>query len=161
MEIQILDTIEILQTISQFTHVQGQKDDDIQFKDLLWPSKLNVYCDQLATSELISINKPSGAISMLPTIKLCLLFNNIAIAHHIPSQIRITWIKLVRNKYLTKHYHWGPHIFAQIDWKLFRNTLDKFSFAKQKFLTKWINKILPLNQQHFEYKMVTTAFTSS
>ena len=135
-------------------HVNSHQDDDKAFQDLSWPEKLNVYCDQLATTKLKEIiDDPSGIVPFLPASQILLTINNIAIRHHVPFQIRHLWGKMAHRKYLTNHHDWTDDAFDNIHWELFCQTLLSHSFKKRLFLIKWTNLILPFNQKYYSYNI--------
>ena len=158
IEMQIIDTMQQLQMeICEIIHVPGHQDEKETFENLTWESKMNVYCDQLATKELIQIKQPSRHIPMLPASRITLKIHGYIITHHIPRQIQQLWGKQQQRIYLSKHHKWTLNQFEEIDWQLFRITFYKFSFKKKLFIIKWINKILPLNKRHYEFNMVHSA----
>lgn len=162
VEMQIIDTLTIMNTTAcKFAHVKGHQDDNIPFKNLSWPAKMNVYCDQLATKELNSISTPSGEVSLLPASRVMLMINNTTITHHIPTQIRRYWSSKAREEYLRNKHKWNYTTFDLVDWETFRSVLAKFSFLKTNFIIKWINKIIPFNLRHFQFEMVSTPMCPS
>lgn len=135
IEMQIMDTMQQLQmTECEMIHVTWHQDDDKQFENLTWESKMNVYCDQLATDEINKITLPSWYIPMLPASRITLKIEGHIITHHIPRQIWQIWGKQQQKKYLSKHHRWSLNQFKEIDWYLFRHTFYKFSFQKNSSL---------------------------
>ena len=88
VEMQIHDTIKALNaTIDQFEHVVGHQDNEENIDSLSHTSRLNVFCDQIASSKLKQL-ETSTHVPFLPASKISLSIDLRTITHHIPSQIR-------------------------------------------------------------------------
>ena len=151
LEMQIVDTLNQLDTDVSFSHVKGHQDGSIDPTDLPWQAQLNIRCDTIATETLASVDH-DPTVPFLPASELSLTIESTTLTHHIPSQIRRLHASTKQRPYLTKHHEWSsPALFDQVHWDIIRPALLSFSFAKKKRLTEWINKILPLQVQKFRF----------
>jgi hypothetical protein len=152
LEMQIVDTLQLLDTEVSFSHVKGHQDDSIDPTELPWQAQLNIRCDTLATETLATVAH-APTVPFLPASELSLTIDTTTITHHVPSQIRRLYASQQQRPYLCKHHDWAlPTLFDTVHWDVVRPALLSFSFAKKKRLTEWINKILPLQVQQFRFQ---------
>jgi hypothetical protein len=151
LEMQIVDTLNLLNTAVTFSHVKGHQDDSIDPEDLPWHAQLNIRCDTIATETLATVDH-DPIVPFLPASALSLTIQSTTITHHVPSKIRRLYVSMKQRPYLTKHHEWSsPALFDQVHWDVVRPAFLSFSFAKKKRLTEWINRILPLQVQQFRF----------
>ena len=96
---------------------------------------------------------PISNVPHLPASLIGLNVNNTTIIHHIPTQIRSFFGKQQQRIYLTKHHQWSSSTFDTIHWDQFRSIYFAHRLNKRRFITKWINKILPFNQRHYLWNL--------
>jgi hypothetical protein len=151
IEMQIVDTLNLLDTEVTFSHVKGHQDDSSDPTELPWQAQLNIRCDSIATDTLATVEHDS-LVPFLPASELSLTIASTTITHHVPSQIRRLYASTKQRAYLTKHHQWSScTLFDQVHWDIVRPALLSFSFAKKKRLTEWINQLLPLQVQQFRF----------
>ena len=157
IEMQITDTLSQLNaTVCNFKHVKGHQEDTTPFDQLSWSAKLNIYCDQLATRVLCEQHKPITTVPHLPASKIALQIEQTTITHHIPSQIRRMYSRQAQRVYLTNHHKWSTNTFSSVEWDQFRRIYFSFRLQKRRFITKWVNKILPFNQRQYTWNLATS-----
>ena len=71
VELQIRDTLQLLQTDIELQHVLGHQDTNKEIRELSWPAQLNIQCDILATNKLRTLN-PQNTVPTLPASKIML-----------------------------------------------------------------------------------------
>jgi hypothetical protein len=150
IEMQIMDTLHLLDTDVSFSHVKGHQDDSINPSDLPWHAQLNICCNAIATETLTTVEQ-APTVPFPPVNEVSLSIADTTLTHHVPpSQIRRLYASQTQRVYLCKHHSWVlPSLFDTVHWDVVRPALLSFSFAKTKCLTEWINKILPLQVQQF------------
>ena len=159
VELQIVDTIQQLNADPLYMHVKSHPDETIPVKELPWNSQLNVKCDEKASEKLKNLEvKPR--VTTLPASKIMLSINNTTITHHQASQIRRAYSKASSKEYLSHHHQWKNQ-FETIDWETVHATYKKMPFHMKLFVTKWVNKILPLNQRRFKWNLFPTPMCPS
>ena len=62
--------------------------------------------------------------------------------------------------YLTIHHKWTDE-FDTINRDLVHAKYDKIPFQKKLYVTKWVNKLLPLNQRRYKRKLFPTPYCPS
>ena len=158
VKMQILDTLQALNaTISHFEHVLGHQDtDNNNYNDSL-PRlvKLNVICDQIATSKLKTLDTMLY-VPHLPASKISLTIDLQVITHHIPLQTRRLWSKKHQMQYYTKHHEWQQGSHKNVDGELFSSTIKTRRLNKRWWLSKWINHILPFHSRQEKMVLTTT-----
>ena len=159
VELQILDTLKQLQADPTYMHVKSHQDNSIPVEELSWNSQLNVRCDEMASATLKTLETKSK-VTMFPASRVLLEINGITITHHQSSQIRRAYSKKKSREYLTYHHRWTDE-FDTVDWDTVHAKYMKMTFHKRLFITKWVNKILPLNQQRFKQNLYTTPYCPS
>jgi hypothetical protein len=156
LEMQILDTLQLLQSTFGLEHILGHQDQDPD-EPLTWKATLNVHCDAIATAQLAQLDTVETTVPFLPASKVALSIDGTTITHHIPTQIRQYYGHRLQQVYLSKHHHWEPSQFASVDWELFRLVILQFSLPKRFFLTKWVNLLLPFQSQQFRFNQSVSA----
>ena len=159
VELQILDTLQQLKLQPSFIHVKSHPDPTIPVEKLPWRSQLNVRCDTLATQKL-KIISTEPIVPMLPASKVMLDVQGITITHHQASQIRRAYSKQRSKAYLSDKHEWTDE-FDTIDWDLVNAKYVKMPFHKKLFITKWVNKLLPLNLRRYKRNLFPTAYCPS
>jgi hypothetical protein len=149
VELQILSAIRSLGHVD-LEHIKGHQDDDGGI--LSWEAQLNQRCDELATEHLASATTTLPLVPFLPASIVSLTVHGVTLTHHYPTQLR-TFAGLPKyRKYLCKHHHWEPEVFDLIDWPNFHACTRTVSFLKRLFILKWVNDLLPFQEQQHEYK---------
>jgi hypothetical protein len=157
IEMQIIDTLHLLDTDVSFSHVKGHQDDSIDPTELPWHAQLNIRCDAIATETLTTVEHET-TVPFLPASEVSLSIADTTLTHHVPSQIRRLHASQQQRIYLCKHHSWVlPSLFDTVHWDVVRPALLAFSFAKKKRLTEWINKILPLQVQQFRFQQSSSS----
>jgi hypothetical protein len=161
LEMQIVDTLGLLNCEVSFSHVQGHQDDSTDSTELPWHAQLNIRCDTIATETLATVEHVP-LVPFLPASDVSLTISDTTLTHHVPSQIRRLYASTKQRVYLCKHHSWAlPALFDTVHWDIVRPALLSFSFAKKKRLTEWINKILPLQVQQFRFNQSSTSHCPS
>ena len=75
--------------------------------------------------------------------------------HHYAAQIRTMYSMPFQRLYITKHHQWEKKC-EEIEWSTIKPTYKDVSFYKKMFLTKWLNKTLPLNYRQHKKKIYPT-----
>jgi hypothetical protein len=151
LEMQILDTLQTLDTDVTLCHVKGHQDDTIPTAELPWPAQLNIRCDALASTELRRISNISPIVPFLPASTVSLTVQGKTLTHHIPSQVRQLHSALQQRPYLEKHHKWETGTFDMVNWDLLRSCLTDLSTVVRFFFVKWINLILPFQSQQHKF----------
>jgi hypothetical protein len=151
VEMQILAAIDALTARLDLEHVEGHQ--DTKYLPLPWAAQLNQRCDELATAHLDSATTPLPAVPFLPASTVSVSVRTHTITHHIPTQLR-TFAGLPGMKaHLANHHDWSsPAVFDLVDWPLFHAVTLSTSFLKRLFVIKWMNALLPFQQQQFKFK---------
>ena len=58
------------------------------------------------------------------------------------------------------HHEWKDE-FDTMDWEIVHTSYKKMLFHKTLFVTKWVNKLLPLNQQIYKWNIFPTPLCPS
>jgi hypothetical protein len=87
LEMQIVDTLGLLNCEVSFSHVQGHQDDSTDSTELPWHAQLNIRCDTIATETLATVEHVP-LVPFLPASDISLTIKDTTLTHHIPSQIR-------------------------------------------------------------------------
>ena len=156
VELQIFDTLKQLHANPTYINVKSRQDQSIPVKDLSWRSQLNVRCDEMASETLKTLDtKPT--VTMFPASRVLLELNGTTVTYHHSSQIQRAYIKRKNREYLTYHHGWKDE-FDTVDWETVHAKYMKMPFDKKKFIKKWVNKLLPLNQRRFKRNLFTTPY---
>ena len=131
-----------------YVHVTNHPDPMIPIKQLPWKLQLNVRCNAMASKTLQKLTIEPN-VTMFPTSRVMLEIKGRSITHHQSSQIRREYSQSKSRSYLTYHHQWTDE-FDTIDWELVHAKYIKMIFHKKLFVTKWVNKLLPLNQQRYQ-----------
>ena len=160
IELQIIDFLKQLQADPKLIHAKSHPNESIPVKQLPWNSQLNVQCDDIVSTKLKNI-KVKPMVTMLPASRIMLKINGTSITHHQASQIRRAYsTPILSREYLTYHNKW-ENDFDTIDWETVHATYKKMPFHKTLFVTKWVNKLLPLNQQRYKWNIFPTPLCPS
>jgi hypothetical protein len=90
-------------------------------------------------------------VPFLPASKVGLMVQGTTLTHHLPTQLR-TFAGLPEyQEYLCRHHGWEPEVFDLIDWPLFHSSTLTLSFLKRLFVIKWINDLLPFQEQKHKF----------
>jgi hypothetical protein len=123
IEMQIVDTLNLLDTEVSFSHFKGHQDDSTDPTKLLWQAQLNIRCDVIATETLATANH-DPKVPFVPASELSLTIASTTITHHVPSQIRRLYASIKQCAYITKHHAWiSPTLFDHIHWDVVRPAL--------------------------------------
>ena len=129
IEMQIVDTLHLLDTDVSFSHVKGHQDDSIDPTELPWHAQLNIRCDAIATATLTTVEH-DPTVPFLPASEVSLSIADTTLTHHVPSQIRRLHASQQQRIYLCKHHSWVlPSLFDTVHWDVVRPALLAFSFA--------------------------------
>jgi hypothetical protein len=146
VEMQILSAMYSLGTVA-LEHVLGHQDDNDDGKPLSWEAQLNQHCDELATDHLSSATEILPLVPFLPASKVGLTVQGTTLTHHLPTQLRTFAGFPEYREYLCRHHGWEPEVFDLIDWPIFHASTLTLSFLKRLFVIKWINDLLPFQEQ--------------
>ena len=154
VELQIRDTLQILQSDATLHHVLGHQDNNKDNNELSWPAQLNIQCDTLATDKIKTL-KAHYTVSTLPASKIMLQIGDQTITHHIAAQIRRLGTREIRKTYLTAQHRW-ENDFENIDWESITSSYKNLTLEKQIFIIKWNNKLLSLNHRQHRWNLYST-----
>jgi hypothetical protein len=151
VELQILSAMTSLGPVA-LEHVLGHQDDNDDGEPLSWEVQLNQRCDTLlATAHLSSATDILPIVPFLPASKVCRTVQGTTLTHHLPTQLR-TFAGLPEyREYLCRHHDWEPEVFDLIDWPIFHASTLTLSFLKRLFVIKWINDLLPFQEQQHKF----------
>jgi hypothetical protein len=102
-------------------------------------------------------------VTILPLVpfllanKVNLTVNGTTLTHHLPSQLRTLAGVPAYRQYLCRHHAWDDEVFNTIDWPHFHACTLTLSFLKRLFVIKWINDLLPFQEQQHIYKQSPTS----
>jgi hypothetical protein len=150
VELQILSAMPSLGTVA-LEHVLGHQDDNDDGEPLSWEAQLIQQCDTLATDHLSSATDILPLVPFLPASNVGLTVQGTMLTHHLPTQLR-TFAGLPEyREYLCRHHGWEPKVFDLIDWPIFHASTLTLSFLKRLFVIKWINDLLPFQEQQHKF----------
>ena len=153
IELQIWVTLQTLNTNSILQHVLGHQEQG-ETTPLTWQAPFNIRCNELASNTLTKI-KEIKIIPMTTRSKIMLEIDEETITHHYAPQIRHLATRQHSIDYHTTH-HGKSHKFTDIDWELLRSCYKDLPFYDKLFITKWTNKLLPLNYQRHRHNLFPT-----
>ena len=84
--------------------------------------------------------------------------HNVTLTHHLASQIRNRHSEVGIQKRLSEKYKWNYQLQREIDMESFRQNFTSFTCTQQRFYTKLLHQLLPLNQRQFQMKLSPTQF---
>jgi hypothetical protein len=87
LEMQIVDTLRLLESDTSFSHVKGHQDDSVDPTELPWHTQLNIRYNTIATETLATVELVP-TVPFLPASELSLSIEKTNLTHHVPSQIR-------------------------------------------------------------------------
>jgi hypothetical protein len=147
---QILSAMSSLGPVA-LEHVCGHQDEHDDGEPLSWEAQLNQQCDALATDHLSLATDIFPLVPILPASKVGLMVQGTTLTHHLPTQLR-TFAGLPEyREYLCRHHGWEHGVFDLIDWPLFHSSTLTLSFLKPLFVIKWINDLLPFQEQQHKF----------
>ena len=172
VEMQILDTIKLLNRPTSFEHIHSHQDDGPRNAPLSWNVQLNSICDASATAQLHKLTDPTTEtplaaaklVPFLPASQVSLEIQGQTINRKIPSTIRhICGATLPFNdktnqiEYLCNRHGWTRTEFDSIDWNRFSSAIHSRGFYPEMFLFKWTNHIAPLLLRQKKFGLSPTA----
>jgi hypothetical protein len=158
VEMQILDTLRLLELKLQYIHVKGHQDTATTgpTKPLSRQANLNVTCDKIATASLQTA-APASSVTFLPASKITVSVASVTITRKLPRMIREIVGKATQLASFTRRYGWSPAQFDQVDWPMYKAAVYKFSLAKRLFTIKWLNDLLPFQSRMNKYGQASMA----
>jgi hypothetical protein len=157
VELQILDTLAAFPYMPTLCHVEGHQGTKYPDRPLQWDAQLNQRCDKIATDHLEAATDILSTTTFFPASKASLTVGVTTLTHHIPSQLRFFAGLSAHHVYLCRHHHWTTEEYETISWARYFATTRKLSFLLRLFVIKWINDLLPFQQQHHKYKQSPSA----
>jgi hypothetical protein len=157
VEMEIIDALGCFPIRPSLIHVEGHQDTKYPDRTPTWDSCLNQHCDEITTTHLELATDILLRMSFFPASKVILTVQHTSITHHIPSQLRSFAGLRDYRCYRTKHHQWESHTFDMVDWPRLHSSSRSISFLKRLFVIKWINDLLPFQQQQFLYKQSSSA----
>jgi hypothetical protein len=126
--------------------------------------RFRLYCDsesllkRIAASRALTRTLPRRFLfSELSQVSLVSVGHQ-TIMHHIPTQLRtFTGMPGMRAHYCHHHEWEPPAIFDLVDWPRFHGATLTTTFLTRLFVTKWVNSLLPFQQQQHLYKQSPSA----
>ena len=157
VELQILSVLSNISAPVAIHHVFSHEDDHTELADLPWPNQLNYHCDIIATTFLRAAQHALPTVPFLPASACSLQVGSVTLTHHIPTQLRTLARLPAYQIFLQRHHHWpNVAVFDIIDWGPFHKSTLKLSFLKRLFVIKWVNDLLPFQQQQYDYSQSPT-----
>jgi hypothetical protein len=144
VEMQILAAIQAMAAAVTLEHAEGHQDTKYPGQPFPWEAQLNQRRDEIATVHLEVTLVPLPTVPFVPASQVSLSLGYHTITHHIPTQLRtFTGLPGLRTHF-AQHHDWEtPAIFDLVDWPLFHAAT---------LAIKWINSLLPFQQQQYRYK---------
>ena len=109
IELQIYNTLRIINTTETLHHVLGHQDDLPNSNKQTWQATLNIRCDDLATETLKKV-KEITTVLFLPASKIMLQIRETSITHHYAAQIRSMYSVPFQRMYLNYHHCWEKNM---------------------------------------------------
>jgi hypothetical protein len=113
LDMQIVDTIEMLDVTLSYTHVKGHQDDDPDDTPLTCKAQLNVECDVLAIAALL-VPQPASSVEFLPASKVSVTIDGTTVTRKIPRTTHHGWRRQIAS--FSRRYGWTTVQFDAIDW---------------------------------------------
>jgi hypothetical protein len=138
LELQIIDTIRLLEISVKYQHVLGHQDDDDDADDdlhapsvpLTREAKLNVQCDHLASAALRAA-QPAHNVTFLPAGIISVTVDGQTVTRKLSRSIRTIVGRRRQLASFHRRYNWTADQFDQIDWPQFRSSVYKFSLKNR------------------------------
>jgi hypothetical protein len=125
-------------------HVKSHQDDDVDDPlELPWPAQLNVICDRLASSQLAACQLLTVA-PMNPYCNAYLSISGKTCSGHIRKSMFDAASSPRIREYLQRKFPWDDATFDSIEWTATHSALRGLTPADQRFVTKFVFKMLPL-----------------
>jgi hypothetical protein len=158
VEMQIIDALGYFSPRPSLLHVEGHQDTKYLNRPPTWASHLNQQrCDEIATHHLAQATTVLHLISFFTASKAQLNVQGTTITHHIPSQLRSFAGLQAYHQYLCKHHEWAHETFDLVEWPRLHSSTRSISFLKCLFVIKWVNELLPLQNQQFKFQQSPSA----
>jgi hypothetical protein len=142
IEMQILDTLRLLEMTLTFKHVKGHQDSADATQDLPREAILNIECDRLASLALQhAVHTPK--VQFMPASQISVTVAGVTITRRIARTIRDLVGRSSQAASFARRYGWSAEQFSAVDWHHYRTVAYKFSLPKRFFLIKWLNDVLP------------------
>jgi hypothetical protein len=131
LEMQIVDTIRLLEISLAYQHILGHHDDDADAKGddkvpLTCEALLNVECEHLATSALRTA-QPAPNVHFFPAGTVSVNVAGQTITRKLPRAIRTLVDRRRQLASFKRQYAWTEAQFDSIDWPQFWSSTYKFS----------------------------------
>jgi hypothetical protein len=152
VELQIIAALSCFSPRPRLIHVEGHQDTKYPDRPPTWESHLNQRCDEIATHHLQHATTVLPLTSFFTASKAQLNVQGTTITHHIPSQLRSFAGLRAYRQYLCKHHEWEHATFDLVEWPRLHSSTRSISFLKRLFVIKWVNELLPFQQQQFRFK---------
>ena len=157
VEMEIVSSLRSFSPIPVLHHVEGHQDSKYPNRPLSWEARLNQRCDEIATDYLNQASHVLYTTSFFPSSKVSLKVSSKTITHHIPSQLRTEAGYQAQRVYLCKHHDWEPEAFDLVDWPQWHQAVRRIPFLQRLFVIKWINDLLPFQQQQYKFHQSPSA----
>jgi hypothetical protein len=150
LEMQIVDTIRLLEISLAYKHVHGHQDDADDEAPLTREALLNVACDQLATAAL-RIAQPAPNVNFFPASEVSVHIAEQTVTWKVPRVVRTLVGRCRQLASFKRRYAWTAAQFDSIDWPQFRSSTHKFCLKKRFFIIKWLNDLLPFQERMLKF----------
>jgi hypothetical protein len=145
----------------QWEHVKGHQDEKNKWYELTWMERLNVSVDILATEGLTIDGSPSTIISFVPSSKVGLWIDYTDVTSKCATHLRKAATQPDSLHFAKQHYGWDEDTFNNIDWNAHHGALQKLTFARKKFITKFTHQLLPMGTVFHQIDPTQSATCSS
>ena len=154
------DLQKVLQFVEPCQHVKGHQDDEVEFEDLSWQAKMNVYADDQATIMLDNYPKTTKADKkrwrelLLPACPAYLVVNG-TVETAKALEALDEWVnETPMHNYYEKKHSWTNDTLMSVDWIAYKGAQKQYRHSDTAFTTKLCCRWLPTYKHLHKMKAV-------